>query len=371
MRRRWVVTLGVLAGLLAGCHHGPPDRAAPSTTRPSGPTTSTSAPKPGAGAGVLDAWFSTEQNGWVVADAPCPHPPVGAAACPVVSKTTDGGGRWETLSPIDVGSLDEVSDVRFADPQHGWAFNRSLYATFNGGKRWQLVDLGSPVVALEVAGNAAYALVGNCTTSGSDGCSEPMRLAEGAVATGRWRYASLPVELPRTDRGSLVADRSGVYALVTATDGMEFFLARTSSGRWERRTPPCPGAMVGPIVGGDGLVAACPRAGSGQSIELQTSSDGGRSWAVVWQFDFPSPLVSLVVTGEASVATLDDGDVLRSTDNGRHFGAVLHAGDHPEVAFSDATHGIVTAGLPGHRAIFRTADTGETWTGVDTPGEGP
>ena len=368
VRRRWVVTLGVLAGLLAGCHHGSSNRAAPSTTRLSGPTTSTSAPKPGSGAGVLGAWFSNEEDGWVVADAACPRPPTGASACPVVSRTTDGGSRWEALTPVDVRAIDDVTAVRFADEQHGWAFNRALYATFNGGKRWQLVDLGNPVVALEVVGNAAYALVATCGTDGSPGCTEPMRLAEGTVATGRWRYASLPFDLPQTDSGSLVASRSDVYALVTAADGMEFFLARTSAGRWERRTPPCPGAMVRPIIGADGLVAACPRAGSDQSIELQTSSDGGRSWAVVWQYDFPGPLVSLAVTGDAAVVTLDNGDVLRSTDNGRHFGPALHAGDHPEVTFSDPTHGTVTAGPAGHRTIFRTTDAGETWTGVNTPG---
>ena len=102
-------------------------------------------------------------------------------------------------------------------------------------------------------------------------------------------------------------------------------------------------------------------------MELQTSSDGGRTWAVVWQYSFAGPVVSLAVTGRAAVVGLENGDVLRSSDNGMSFSPVLHTGANPAVNFSDAAHGILTAGPPGGRQLLRTADSGASWTTLPPP----
>jgi photosystem II stability/assembly factor-like uncharacterized protein len=88
---------------------------------------------------------------------------------------------------------------------------------------------------------------------------------------------------------------------------------------------------------------------------------------VVWQYAFTGPVVSLAVTGQAAVVTLENGDVLRSTDNGMQFSPVLHTGADPAVTFSDAEHGTLTAGTPGGRQLFRTADSGATWTALPPP----
>jgi hypothetical protein len=195
-----------------------------------------------------------------------------------------------------------------------------------------------------------------------------MRVFEGTIATGRWRFVSLGFDLPFTDAASLVVNRSAVYALVTGNGVQDqIFLARTAAGRWERRTPPCLRAVVEPIQGEDGLVAACRPTGPNQPVELQTSSDGGRSWAVVWQYTFASPLDSLAVTGEAAVVGLENGDVLRTTNNGMNFATVLRAGERPGIRFFDADHGILTAGPDHARQLFRTTDAGASWQPVKTP----
>ena len=106
-----------------------------------------------------------------------------------------------------------------------------------------------------------------------------------------------------TDTGTLIANRTGVYALVIGHAGEQILLARTGAGRWERRTPPCPRALVAAIETQDGLVAACRPPGANGPTELQTSSDGGRTWAVVWQQSFPSPLASLAVTTDGGLRT--------------------------------------------------------------------
>jgi photosystem II stability/assembly factor-like uncharacterized protein len=198
-----------------------------------------------------------------------------------------------------------------------------------------------------------------------------MRLAEGTIATGRWRFAGLGFDLPSTDGGAIVVSHSTVYAVVANAGREQILLARAGNGRWERRSVPCPRAVLAAIQSQDGLVAACrpPGAVSGPT-ELQTSSDGGRTWAVVWQQTFPSPLASLAVTPEAAIVSLENGEVLRSVDNGMHFSTVLKTGSSADVRirFRDAQHGFVTARSVAGGWLFSTRDGGATWRALKPPG---
>jgi hypothetical protein len=372
VQRRSVALAACLAllALVAGCDDHSSGRAAPPTSRTGGAAGATTSTVPLGPGRFVAAWSGEDKDIWALTAEPCPRPGFDSARCGVVSHTTDGGVAWTRLARLDVGvandgTTDFVSDLRFADAQHGWVYDRSLFATFNGGKRWQRVDLGNPVVALASVGSSAYALVGACG-QGTGNCTAPMRLFEGTTATGRWRFLTLGFELPATDAGTLVVARSAVYAVVQ--QGLEqMFLARTSSGRWERRTLPCPRALLAAIQAQDGLVAACLPQSPAAPLELQTSSDGGKTWAVVWQHTFPSQVTSLAVTGQATVVALDSGDVARSTDNGMTFATVLQAGGAAGIAFSDAQHGLITAGPSGQRHVFRTSDGGVTWRAVSPP----
>jgi hypothetical protein len=364
--------LALVGSLVAACSDGGSDDAATPTSRTGSAAGATSSTLPAIPGRFVDAWAATDKEIWALSTEPCPRPGSDTARCGVVSRTTDGGGNWTRLARLDVGTnpdgaTDYASAVHFADAQHGWVYDRSLFATFNGGRRWQRVDLGNPVTAVESTGQSAYALVGSCG-QGVGNCSAPMRLAEGTISTGRWRFVSLGFDLPPTDVGNLVQARSALYAVVVR--GLEqTFLARTTSGRWERRTLPCPRALLATIQAQDGLVAACrPPAPTGP-VELQTSSDGGRTWAVVWQHTFASPLTSLAVTGQATVVGLENGDVARSVDNGMTFSTVLQAGVAPGLRFLDAEHGTVLAGSPSERRLYRTNDGGVTWKAVTAPSQ--
>jgi len=371
--RRHLLVPVVLCALLAGCDHHSSNRSAPPTSRTGGSTATTATPASTMPppSDLFDASFDSDEDGWALTEQPCGRPGAADARCAVVWKTTDGGGSWSRLNVLDVPASgaagpDFVSAVRFADARHGFAYDRSLFATFNGGERWQRVDLGNPVSGLTVAGSRAYAFVGTCGF-GTGNCTEPPRLAEGTISTGRWRYVSPGVNLADTAGGTFVVNGPDVYAVATGEDGGQVLLARTSAGRWERRTVPCPRPMVAPITGGDGLVAACLPALPGGPAELQTSSDGGASWAVVWHFSFPAAITSLAVGGSSAVVGLDSGDVMRTTDNGLHFTAVLHTGAGPALQFSDADHGVLTAGPAGHRQLYSTADGGATWSRLTPP----
>jgi len=192
----------LLGALVAGCDSGSGDGATPTsrTGGSEGATTST-LPAPGQ---FVGAWPAGDKDMWGLTSEPCPRPDSDKARCAVMSRTTDAGAAWSRLSRLDVGTTndgttDSVTAVHFADPQHGWVYNRDLFATFNGGRRWQPVELGNPVVALESAGTLVYALVGSCGY-GVGNCNAPMRLFEGTIATGRWRFLTLGFDLPPTDR---------------------------------------------------------------------------------------------------------------------------------------------------------------------------
>jgi len=364
-----VASLALLGSLVAGCSHDSSGDAETPTSRTGGSAGTTST-VPLAGGRFVGAWSAEDKDVWGLTAEPCPRPGAETARCAVVAHTTDGGGSWGDEARLDVGvtgdgTTDYVDAVHFADSQHGWVYDRSLFATFNGGRRWVRVELGNPVVALTSVGATAYALVGSCG-QGAGNCAAPMRLFEGTIATGRWRFLTLGFDLPATDVGNLVTTRTGLYAVVVR--GLDqTFLARTSSGRWEQRTLPCPRALVAPIQAQDGLVAACRPSSPTGPVELQTSSDGGRTWAVVWQHTFDSPLTSLAVTGQATVVGLENGDVGHSTDNGMTFTTVLQAGVAPGVRFLDADHGTVLAGSPSERRLYRTTDGGVTWKAVSPP----
>ena len=164
-----------------------------------------------------------------------------------------------------------------------------------------------------------------------------------------------------------MVSRSAIYALAVGKNLEQTFMARTSAGKWERRPIPCPRAVVAAIEAEQGLVAACRPPSSAAPVELQTSSDGGKTWAVVWQHTFLSPVTSLAVTGKAAVVGLENGDVVRSLDNGMNFTTVLQAGSAPGIRFTDAENGVLLAGPPSDRRLFRTTDGGATWRAVATP----
>jgi hypothetical protein len=373
--RRWAVSLGLLAGLLAGCHDAGNRGGAPSTSRPGDGSSTTASTAPPSGPGVLAAWFADERTGWVIGEEPCPRPGFNLATCAVVSKTTDGGGAWTRLPRLDVpgpggaGGPDYVSEVRFADPQHGWVFHRSLRATFNGGKRWQPVDLGNPVVALEPSGSRVYALVAGCGNTAGD-CPSPQALYEGTVATGRWRFVPTGVELPKSDVGAVLVNRTATYAFAGTSDSdqsHQVFLARGTDGRWVRRTLPCLVEQVATMRDKNVLLAACRPAGPGGGVEVYTSSDGGGSWALVWKQPLPAQLADMAVNDEAVFVAVDNGDVLVTRDNGHTFSTAVHAGERPTVSFTSNKHGIVVGGPEPNRHVLVTRDGGVTWQQMSLP----
>ena len=86
----------------------------------------------------LDEW-------WMLGTARCI---VGAGRCGAIVRTTDGGSTFAGIPspPVSVG---DVTQLRFANPRDGYAFDPELWETTNGGASW--VHVRTAGQATEVA----------------------------------------------------------------------------------------------------------------------------------------------------------------------------------------------------------------------------
>src|SRR5437867_4741867 len=107
-------------------------------------------------------WVSPE-HGLMLGSAPC-----GADACATVIGTTDGGRTWNQVGALDAPVTFErrtgVTEIRFADDLHGWAFDPALWTTDDGGATWtKLATPGArPAVALAGDADGVYLVVSAC-----------------------------------------------------------------------------------------------------------------------------------------------------------------------------------------------------------------
>src|SRR5437867_77740 len=132
------------------------------------------------------SWISPDEGrmlGW----APC-----GRAACTTVVGTSNGGKTWRRLStlsaPLTLEEATGVTQVRFADALHGWAFEPALWATGDGGTTWKRRTIpggGRLVLALAADANGAYAVVTPCRLNRL--CGSPLTLRRTKPGGAPWK----------------------------------------------------------------------------------------------------------------------------------------------------------------------------------------
>ena len=145
--------------------------------------------------------------------------PCGRTTCTTVVRTSDGGGTWKKLgtmeAPLTLEEATGVTEVRFADDLHGWAFEPALWATSDGGATWQRQrppGSGHLVLALAGDADAVYAVVSPCRLNRF--CRFPATLWRTTPGQGSWTRVS--VTLP---------DLSGFNTVVLAVHGVVAYLA--------------------------------------------------------------------------------------------------------------------------------------------------
>ena len=322
------------------------------------------------------ATFVSASDGWVLGSAPCAKAPCGS-----VVRTTDGGRSWTGI-PAPKASVrsfkalasGDVSILRFADRSNGWAAGRGIYATHDGGAKWQPVRVGpatGTVLSLETGGGWVYALIQGCPPSGEGACPKSVRVYAAKVGSDTWTPVS--------------AVLSGETAQILVVHGSTWYLGTSAGVLWASGTSK-PATRFGPCsTGGSGpppvlavadaqhLDALCPGNGAAGSTEIQLygSTDAGQRWtkAGPQRRMVPDQLTGMAdnAHGVLLISTASGTSViLRSTDDGRTLADAsvsAPAGGFPwaDLGFTTTEQAAVT--LPGH-GFYLSHDAGHSWSRV-------
>lgn len=389
------LALPALSALVAaGCSSSSPPTSTTTTSSASSTTSTTSGPTAPAGTPVpagfepASATFVSSTTGFVIGiDSTC-----AANSCVAVARTTDEGAHWVALSSPPAAYVGRtgtstgppaVSKVRFADELDGWVYGPALFATHDGGATWQAEDLGGSVISLETSGGYVDALLSPCTTA--EQCSGPLHLYQAPVAGGSF---SSVLTGPSTQSNAVTSSPLSLHAPVgfadmsgTSGPGQASIYATgnlANPSRWLAFPDPCAastGSQLTSFVAPDTtkLFTLCAGQGAAGSVtkavvETQdgTSKLKGAPPAEGDPEEIAATADGVVVVTEASGASV----IYRSSDSGSTWTAVRTI-DDGGIGFSDlglttSTQGIVIHGWPGPPANFAsqlliTHDAGESW----------
>jgi hypothetical protein len=333
--------------------------------------------------------FVSTTTGFVLGvDSTCP-----AGSCVALARTSDEGSRWAELpapsadyvapGAQSTSSLPAVREVRFADRLDGWVFGPALFATHDGGRTWQQINLGGSVISLETSGGYVDAIVSPC--SGGAVCTGPLRLEQAPDGGGPFVTV---LSSPSVESSGLYSGGLSLHAPVGfAKFGFADLLYATSNlantKGWNPFANPCAATDSSPsslasIVAPNStiLYSLCTGAGAAGSMskDLVVSQNG------VSTLVGPAPLAGtsewlaatssrVLVMGAASGASW----LNRSTDGGHTWSTVETSADggigFNDLGFTSNTQGIVIHGRPGPpdnyaSQLLMTHDGGANWQPV-------
>jgi hypothetical protein len=135
-----------------------------------------------------------------------------------------------------------ITEVRFADALHGWAYGPALWATADGGASWQrqAPDGGRPVLALAGDPDAAYAVVSACQFEQAiSDCTSRTTLWRTIAGQGSWTQVAL--RLPVANQALLAVHGLVAYLAIPTFDSTDpDVIEVTLDGQhWSSRPDPC------------------------------------------------------------------------------------------------------------------------------------
>jgi photosystem II stability/assembly factor-like uncharacterized protein len=323
--------------------------------------------------------WASPKLGWMLGVGPC-----GQSTCTTVIGTTDGGGTWNTVGTLNAPlTLEEeagVTQVRFADALHGWAFWPALWATSDGGMTWnKQTPPGGGHVLRALAGNsdAVYAVVSPCRMNHP--CNDPSTLWRTTAGGGTW--TQVPVTLPVSSEAVLAVHGVAAYLVVPANP--DVFDVTVDGQNWLSRPDPCdPGNgenLTGVVPVSDTKVALLCQGdiGFGKAAKLVLrSSDNGqttRPAGVLPLYGIVSQLAS-TPNGTLVVSSFSIGSWIYRNAGGKTWTTSEDLGDGGigwnDVAFTTNSIGFVIHGpascCGGHGPgeLWQTQDGGVTWAPV-------
>jgi photosystem II stability/assembly factor-like uncharacterized protein len=223
--------------------------------------------------------WATPQHGWLLGSVAC-----GSAQCTTTLRTVDGGTTWKTLGSLSAPLTNEdptgLTELRFADDLHGWAYGPALWATNDGGASWraQALPNGRPVIALAADAQVAYAVGSSCDfNQGLTDCRRGMTLWRTTPGAASWVQVSL--RLPIGIAASLTL-RGTVAYLAIPTPGSkaaDAVFATVDGLNWAARPDPCSAAD------GEYLSSVAPVSDTQVALLCQGDIGFGYAHKVVWR----------------------------------------------------------------------------------------
>lgn len=339
--------------------------------------------------------FVSTTTGYVLgADPSCK-----AQNCPSLVRTTDGGANWvsipappaayvarDTAQGVVTGTA--VSELRFADPMDGWAYGPALFATHDGARTWQRVNLGGTVISLETAGGYVDAVVSPCAPEES--CTGRVRLEQARAAAGRFTtvLTGPSQQTAGLDAPDLSLQPPGGFVILGYETSVRAELYATEDlgdpAGWNAFADPClaahlTGSELTSIIAPDKttLYSLCVgNGGAGSTSKVVVVTKSGRS-VVAGSAPRGGDGGMLAATASGTLvigATSAASWLYRSTDGGRTWSTVKEYSDQGygfgDLGFTTDTQGIVVQGLPalpakgGPSVLLLTHDAGATWQPV-------
>lgn len=340
---------------------------------------------------VQSMTFVSDQQGFALGTVKC-----GSRKCEALLGTTNGGASWSKLTapvknaggPYNTCPSGQpcVSQVRFATPKIGYAFDPSLYLTKDGGHHWS--HIASPTVSsLETAdGNTIR------VEYKGPGCSgAPAKVQESPVGTNVWHglsapriYMICPPVLYRQHEHLVLVGYGNPAGGIRATAALD----RSTDGgaKWANGPDKCGGkdgyASAVAIAEPDALIELCnhqqpSKSGSYGPAYVRVSANDGATFGPDRTIPVPSGLkkgqlfsYQIAATSPrhllVTMSTQHSSRVLLSANGGRTWSTTLStSGSDPIilVGFEDSVTGRIAQG----NTVWTTHDGGKHWTANHFP----
>jgi len=280
--------------------------------------------------------------------------------------TVDGGRTWTAVTPPPAG----LSEVRFADPEDGWAWDRvrGIWSTHDGGTTWTRVTIPGLATEASIEDLEASAGVAHVALTQDDGT---VRLADTPVGSDSWVLAPITVTLGAgpVPAGQLVLQ--GTVGWFVQVDRTVVAGARLEGRRWMPWTPPC-ATVEGPATlaasSPTELVAVCDVGlwSTPQGEQLFVSHDGGTTWSAGVRIPVTSGGGEVAVASRSTIVVAGDGGLVATFDGGTTWSTVAQVTGVADFGFTTPTQGVAV--VPGQSpTLVTTHDGGHTWTTVTFP----
>jgi photosystem II stability/assembly factor-like uncharacterized protein len=288
-----------------------------------------------------------------------------------MAATHDYGRTWSEIGAPPAGPPNGrhgVSQLRFLDVKHGWAYGPALYATHNGGKSWRAIGTrGGRVIDLSTIDHRAFAVVAyGCTGAGAQyasGCKR-FTLFSAAASSNEWDSVIGASRTGQAIPGGLQLTSKGGYLIA----GGRLYAGPVKNGSWHQVTatsmPRCmkPGAsgprLIAPTTGQLFLVCQDP---STNALTLYRSAGSGSTWQQRGVVQATGTVRSLAVTPAGTLLLATTTGIYRSAQ-GNFWNPILNKpqGGFSFVGMTTSSRGLAVAASP-RRAVYITTDGGRTW----------